>query len=163
MEGGFNRVAELVSDLLFPRFCVVCEREGGLLCASCEDGWAPVSKPVSCCFCGAQGSAVTCGDCAGQTYLDGVTSLAPYANVVLRQLIGQWKYYGDRSVEPVLKRLMARMVNRIEPPLAPWTVCWVPLHVWRERERGFDQGEVVARMVGELWGLPVEGMLERVR
>jgi len=123
----------------------------------------PVEKPVSCCFCGAQGSAVTCGECSGQTYLDGVVSVVSYANVVVRQLISHWKYYGDRSVEPILERFLARMSSRIEPPLAPYVVTWVPLHVWRVRERGFDQGEEVAQMTGRLWGLPVERLLARVR
>ena len=39
----------------------------------------------------------------------------------------------------------------------------VPLHLLRQRERGFNQSEIIAREIGKLAGLPVENLLRRVR
>ncbi len=47
------------------------------------------------------------------------------------------------------------------PPLAPWYVTGVPLHVKRARVRGFDQAKMVATWVAETYGLPHETYLRR--
>jgi predicted amidophosphoribosyltransferase len=51
----------------------------------------------------------------------------------------------------------------MEPPVKPWVVTHVPLHQVRHRQRGFDQAEIIAREVGEIYGVPVVPLLERVR
>lgn len=133
------------------------------MCQSCITVWTPVPAPVSCGFCETKGSARTCYGCSQETYLDGLTFYLPYGNVVLRKLLTSWKYHGDRDVELVLERLLARAISWMEPPVKPWVVTYVPLHDVRRRQRGFDQAQVIAQMVGKLFGVPVVPMLRRVQ
>jgi len=43
------------------------------------------------------------------------------------------------------------------------TITWVPLARRRRRARGFDQAELLANALAHRAGLPVRGLLERVR
>lgn len=133
------------------------------MCTACFEQWTPVPAPVSCGFCGVNGSARTCYACSQQTYLDGLTYYLPYGNVVLRKLLTSWKYHGDREVEKVLSRFLRQAAMRMEPPVKPWVVTYVPLHQVRYRQRGFDQAEMIAQEVGDIYGVPVVPLLERVR
>ena len=156
-----NRLRDLAIEALFPRFCVACAAEGALMCHRCLDAWTPVPPQSACAFCGRRGSCRTCADCREDRYLDGLSYYLPYGNALIRELIGHWKFHGDRSAEEVFVKSLRRAAPRLEPPLAPYWVTWVPLHVKRLRARGFDQARFVAELAGELFGLPVEPLLRR--
>ncbi|MBI4256741.1 ComF family protein [Candidatus Uhrbacteria bacterium] len=81
----------------------------------------------------------------------------------MRELIASWKFHGDRSVEDVFVKSLRRAAPRMQPPLAPYWVTHVPLHESRLRSRGFDQAQLVATWVGELFGLPVEMLVRRAK
>ncbi len=157
-----SRFSHLAVEALFPRFCASCKREGSLLCNTCESQWAPVARPASCAFCGTLGSDRTCASCRDYVYLDGLTSFAPYGNPVVRELLAHWKYQSDRSVEKILGNCLQRAAMRLSPPILPFYATSVPLHEKRRLERGFDQADLVAHWVGELFGIPVETYLKRV-
>lgn len=156
-----SRLRDLAIEALFPRFCVACQAEGALMCRTCLEYWTPVPPQVSCAFCGRGRSARTCVDCREDRYLDGLSYFVPYGNALMRELIGHWKYYGDRSVEEIFLKSLRRAVPRLQPPLAPYWVTWVPLHISRLRARGFDQARCVADWAGEMFGLPVELLVLR--
>ncbi|MFA4845063.1 MAG: ComF family protein [Patescibacteria group bacterium] len=157
-----SRFSQLAVDALFPRFCSSCKREGSLLCDVCESLWTPASALASCAFCGEPGSDRTCSSCREDVYLDGVTAFAPYGNPVVRELIGHWKYHGDRSVETILEKCLRKAATRLTPPVLPFYATSVPLHEERLRSRGFDQAQVVARFASDLFGIPEESFVKRV-
>ena len=156
-----NQLRHLAVEALFPRFCVACQSEGALMCRTCLEYWTPVPPQVSCAFCGRTGSARTCADCREDRYLDGLSYFVPYGNPLMRELIESWKFHSDRSAEVVFEKSLRRAASRLQPPLAPYWVTWVPLHVGRLRTRGFDQAQCVAQWAGELFGLPVERLVQR--
>lgn len=131
------------------------------MCRTCLEHWTPVIPQVSCAFCGRGGSARTCVDCREDRYLDGLTYFIPYGNALMKDLIKSWKFHGDRSVEEVFVKSLRRAALRMQPPLAPYWVMWIPLHESRLRSRGFDQAQQVAMWAGEIFGLPVEGFIRR--
>jgi ComF family protein len=132
------------------------------MCETCLAYWTPVPRPVSCGFCGEAGSDRICGKCREHTYLDGLSVLAPYANPVLRSLIGSWKYHRDRSVETVLQRFLRQGQPYMAPPAHAWHVTSVPLHCRRKRSRGFDQASCVSEWTAALYGLPHAKFLRRI-
>jgi ComF family protein len=76
---------------------------------------------------------------------------------VLREIIHALKYQGRRSAAATLSALMAEQAfNILEGADA---VVPVPLHAQRERERGFNQADDLARGLG----LPVIPLLRRVK
>lgn len=156
-----SRLRDLAIEALFPRFCVACDAEGALMCRRCLDHWTPVPPQPVCAFCARPGSPRTCTDCREDRYLDGLSFFLPYGNALMQDLIKSWKFHGDRSAEEVFVKSLRRAAPRMEPPLAAYWASWVPLHVSRERERGFDQARCVAQWAGELYGLPVEALTAR--
>ena len=59
--------------------------------------------------------------------------------------------------------VMADTLARIHPAWGIDLVCAVPLHRSRERERGFDQAELLARSLARRAGLPSGRLLKRRR
>lgn len=160
MEGRFRK---MVIDALFPRFCLSCKDEGQIFCLRCTSNWIAKPEPVACPFCGERGSNRTCSACREGNYLDGLVSYLPYGNPIVREMIGCWKYDGDRSVELTLQQWIERSKDRLRPPLENFIVTHVPIHSSRKRMRGFDQAEVLSTWLGALFAMPVMPLLVRSR
>ena len=135
--------ADTVLSLLIAPPCAVCGRvlERPLAGAVCDSCWSSMTIiPASFSLRGIRQAR----------------AIGPY-DTILREVIHALKYDGRRSVAPRLARLMAehgRDVLRGADLAVP-----VPLHWRRQRRRGFNQAEVLARGVG----LPVTRLLKRVR
>jgi ComF family protein len=76
---------------------------------------------------------------------------------VLREIIHALKYDGRRSTAARLSRLMAEQGAAVL--VGADVVVPVPLHPKRERERGFNQADDLARGLG----LPVATLLRRIK
>lgn len=154
-------------ELIYPETCVGCGAESderpwfrpgrrvpGLgwtdrphLCRACGRLLRPGAVPSELPGGGlmAVGGRRTCGD--------------------LVAVIAQWKYRGVRGLAwplaPLLCAAVATATERYGPVdlLVP-----VPLHRRRRRQRGFNQVEILAHLVGEAAGLPVDAeVLHRTR
>lgn len=167
MESGRRGLAALIgrwlADGLFPRRCVGCRQEGAWMCADCHLG-TRVSESVSACpFCGSEegGEGKTCEACAPRSFLDGCTALGRYREPALRETIRLWKYHGDPELWDILRERISTRAPATRLPAADWTVCHLPLHAARKRERGFDQAERIAKAVAEACGYPFTPLLRR--
>ncbi|CAB4323451.1 MAG: hypothetical protein F2520_05900 [Actinobacteria bacterium] len=70
------------------------------------------------------------------------------------------KYHNSRTGLVVLARWAARMVpGDVVDELG--CVSWAPTATRRRRERGFDQAQIMARIVGRELGLPTRRLLRR--
>jgi predicted amidophosphoribosyltransferase len=162
MESRLRKLVVVsVIDAMFPRFCVSCEAEGSLWCDRCDFAWNLKPQEPSCGFCDRPGNSRTCVNCARFVFLDGLSAYAPYGNPTVRRAIHAWKYTGDRTIEPVIRRWLFSSAVRMEPPLLPFYCAGIPLHVKRRRVRGFDQARTVAHWAGQMYGLPVLDLLVR--
>ena len=83
---------------------------------------------------------------------------------MVRELIHRFKYQGHFYLRHQLAAWMAEGLAdaRLRHPPAEALVP-VPLHAARQREREFNQAEVLAREVSARAGLPVENLLRRTR
>ncbi len=129
-------------DLLFPPYCVSCQRVGSLLCEHCR-------------------STITAAPDRVVPGLDGVTVRANFEGAV-RDAIHALKYNRQTRVAEPLGELLAEMLQAADLPVG--MVIPVPLHAARLRERGYNQaallGVQVARQMG--WAF-VPDALNRVR
>jgi len=160
MESGFR---DLALNALFPRYCLSCKKEGSLFCETCENGWVARPERAACPFCLASGSNTVCSLCRQETFLDGVSSYLPYGNPVVRNAISFWKYDGDTSIEPVLKKWLLQSRDRMCPPFESFVVAHIPVHASRRRSRGFDQSEHLAQWVSQIYQMPHSRLLERTQ
>lgn len=163
-----------IVDLIFPPRCEVCGTDcRNAMCSECLSGIVAIVQPY-CRRCNvplpetARG-AVFCGDCrVQQPKLTAVRSVGLHTGK-LREAVLKLKFGGARRLAPVLASLLYDRVLREADEDGGLPVheiqALVPavLHPKRRRWRGFDQAQLIAERLGELWGLPVFPAIERVR
>jgi ComF family protein len=148
-----TRIRGMALDLLFPRWCVGCGREGDFICSSCLKSLPRIVPPL-CPKCGLpQSSANLCPSCLSwQAAIDGIR--APFRfEGVMRQAIHQLKYRNLRALAGLLARLLGEYL--LANPVPGEFLVPVPLHPKRLRERGYNQSQLLAKELGRLAGLPV--------
>ena len=161
-------VDSVLSALIAPP-CAVCgvvleQPLTGAICTPCWKAVVPVAPPL-CRTCGdplpswrihtiSEGRCPRCR--RRPPVLIHARAIGAYEGA-LREIIHALKYKGRRSVGPQLARLMqehGRDVLRGADAIVP-----VPLHARRQRERGFNQAEDLARGLD----LPIVHALRRVK
>ncbi len=157
---GFNelqrrgqQVWSALIDLLFPPRCGGCQAAGSLWCEACRAAVKPIVPPW-CEKCGEP--FVTerlCANCrAYPLEIEKIRSVAVFDGV-LRQAIHRFKYQRVSSLaEPFGNRLADYW--RAEQLAADWLIP-VPLHPSRERDRGYNQSELLARQLARRVNVPV--------
>ncbi|MBI2869563.1 MAG: ComF family protein [Chloroflexi bacterium] len=153
------KLREVAVDLLFPKRCVACGKEGDYICRDCLKLLIPIEPPI-CPRCGRPSPAV-CPECAARpARIDGVRSPFRFEGV-LREAVHQFKYRNLRSLAGCLAALLFDYLAA--NPLPADVLVPVPLHPARLRERGYNQSALLARELGKRNGLPVAGGLVRSR
>lgn len=157
-------------DLLFPVSCVSCGTVGSVFCTPCKSA-IPLSEPA-CFVCNARKpSGSICDNCHSRApYLTRVWWAVTYENEHIRNAITQFKYNSNHSFAQVLAEYIVASVKKRaqvhdvriskDAVLLP-----VPLHPKKQRSRGFNQAELLARLVAEELSLPLlsAGVLTRVK
>lgn len=156
-----NKLGEQIWAIVLPTECAGCGREGEWLCRSC---WrAEKTSPADRCgLCARAATDGLCKLCRARTGLVGLVSLLNYQSPPVARLIRVAKYDGQFDGWRFLVRKLAtkllRRLNLEEARLVP-----VPLAVTRQRERGFNQAEIIAEGLARLnpdWS--VARLLKRV-
>jgi ComF family protein len=101
------------------------------------------------------------GRCAlcrlGLRSFDAVYSYGSYEGT-LRELIHLFKYEGVRP----LARNFGRFLTQALPREAGFEVIVpMPLHWFKQWQRGFNQSDLLAREIGKTWGVPVRHAIRR--
>lgn len=113
-------VKELILDILFPRYCVGCGKEGKYICDKCQifvSEAMPIYHKLPC--------------------LDGLTSVWDYEGLI-KELIHKIKYQG---MFHIIKELSS--LKDIEVYYK--YITYVPMHKKRKKKRGFNQAEIIAK------------------
>ena len=156
-----KRLGGLTLDLLFPKSCVGCGKEGELICGRCQRSMVKLVPPI-CPKCGRpQASGVLCPACVGwDSRIDGIRSPFRFEGVA-RQAVHQLKYRNLRILAGPLGELMSDYL--VTMPVPSDMLVPVPLHPKRLRERGYNQSELLAREIGKLTSIPVvsDGLMRR--
>jgi len=173
---GFLRQArDAIVSILFPAPCRLCE---GLLdtasrvpiCETCLASLAPRKGPQQgpmCAVCGrvlfsaqvAGAAVVLCRLCLRQTYgFDRARSYAAYDGAMVRA-ITLLKYEPIAPLGAWFAARLADMLRADSKELSLDVVVPVPLHPARQRQRGYNQAELIARPLARQLGLPFRSEL----
>ncbi|MBC7073916.1 ComF family protein [Candidatus Parcubacteria bacterium] len=133
---------EFLLDLLFPKFCLGCKKEGSFLCQDCLATINFAREPLI----------------FKKEILEKVYFIADYSNPVLKKAILQFKY------EPFLKELAKDFGKLFEiyfqilaekPNFSNFILVPIPLDKKRENWRGYNQSEQLARVLSKLLKIPL--------
>lgn len=144
-----NQALEIVADYLFPSDCVGCGKsiaacEGGL----CSDCTAGITLPRDACpGCGGQvidGKCVICIDRAW--YPDRCFAAAEYSGA-MKALLKHYKFQKRRKLHGKIAEIVHKTVYSAS--LEVDVVTAVPMGNAKVKKRGFNQSELVARVVAK--------------
>ena len=134
---------EKLLDLFFPPRCAFCRRTGVHgVCADCERT-LPYAKVQLC-----EGAGF--GRCASPLL---------YEDAVRESLL-RFKFHGAQSAAEGYGELLARCAAE-ELGGQFDTVTWVPVSKKRRRVRGYDQSELLARVIAKKLSLPLVPALQK--
>ena len=151
----FEQTKEFILNLLLPRVCLVCVREGSYLCPDC----------VSCleileyqhCLCLKPRQSEKCPSCLNKK-LDKLYCAVSLENRLCQKLIRQFKQ------QPFIKELAKPLTSLIiahffllskKPNLSDFTLIPIPREIKKTKRRGFNPAEEIAKELNELLEIPL--------
>lgn len=138
----YKKLLTFFLDLLFPLECQLCGKSGLLLCRDCLD-MVPIRNDVSKLPSIDQVFIA----CDYTPEIQKIVWSLKYANVIL-------------AAEPLAELMAKRLENCILPSntyLVP-----IPMQKNRQRQRGYNQAELLALRLSKRYQLPVKHILKRV-
>ncbi len=161
---------EAFLNILFPKKCVGCKKLGTYFCADCIQDIKQTDLVCPRCEKLAVGGQ-THPICKRKYGLDGLWSLGIY-EPPLKRAIQTLKYKRVPELAGVLVNITleywakygAFVLDQIKKDLGEnWLVVPVPLHWWRENDRGFNQSSLFGQILSKRLGLDYQEGLKRTR
>jgi len=158
-----------IFDIIFPKFCLSCNREGFYVCPACF-AKIPLKKGVCCYICGKRSpNGKTCIACKTKTSskLTGLLIASDWNNMLVRQMIYEFKYRFIKELSNPLAEILIKFleINKFfnslnHKPINLQTnnkfiLIPVPLHKRRLSWRGFNQSELLALKLNKYFKIPI--------
>jgi len=143
-------------DLIFPRYCLECRKQGAYICANCLEKVRKAS--FVCPFCKSFSyGGIAHPSCRSNTELTRSVAIWRYEGVVRKAILAlKYKFASDVAAE--LVTLASANLNGVEvfnhSDLVP-----IPLYLDRLRWRGFNQAELLGKMLAQNLNLRFEPTL----
>jgi len=149
----------MLLDFFFPRRCLGCGQWGHYFCQECVKKIKLIERTI-CPVCGqAAIGGKTHPHCQTKYSLDGLTSIFVYDGLI-KGAIGQLKYKFITDLAEELISLVPKSKFYSEAN----TLIPLPLHSRRQRWRGFNQAELLGRIMAKKFDWAVrQEVLERYR
>ncbi|MFZ5845468.1 MAG: ComF family protein [Patescibacteria group bacterium] len=162
-------------DILFPKRCLGCGKIGKYFCNKCSSSIRTIKLNETICpVCEKPAiSGRTHPGCQTRYVIDGLTSLFRYEGIV-RQAVKalKYRYVSDLAQEFInlipyssLIQLTNQLINPASPAGRRSTMLVpIPLHPSRLRQRGFNQAEVLGKLLASRLGITMRtDILKRIR
>jgi len=138
-------ISDFFLELIFPEFCLNCQKLGPSLCANCYHG-------LNFYFQGQKPNIVE--ENKEQVYFDQLQIMAQFRGP-LQKLIKALKYQNAKNIAPLLAKMLHR---HLKIPSADM-LTFIPLHPKKLRWRGYNQCQEIALTLGEISKIPVQNLL----
>jgi len=155
-------------DLIFPKRCVVCKKQGSYLCEKCFAFLSFDAKSL-CLSCNNPSfNNLTHPRCKRKYTIDGCFSALAY-NKTVQKLIFNFKYEPYLTdLKTVLSDLFYESIIQNEQFIkqianGEWLMVPVPLSSTKLRKRGYNQAEILANELSKKLNIPMQNLLERTR
>jgi len=133
-----NKLKENILDILLPKFCIGCGREGLYICKDCEVFLSEACPEPS----------------------RRVDSVWEYEGL-MEKLIYKIKFDGCyHIIDELVEKAMAKVKFNLPEDTY---ITYVPMRPKKERQRGFNQSELIARKLGQLLHQVEQPLLEKTK
>lgn len=139
MRREIQKYIRFLCDCLFPITCSVCQRDGYVVCPECLD-LIPLFDLKTA------NQTLDVGD-----FLDQVFVCASYDDKAVQHLIKAAKYHGSKESARFLGRLTCHWVHEYGAEVLKKCtyIVPIPLHPRRRRQRGYNQCDLIAEVLGK--------------
>lgn len=157
-----TQVKKFFLNLLFPPFCLNCQREGNYLCQDCFT-LINISENLYCPFCYRPKIVLdgkTCSRCQKKgKRLKGLISAAPYQNFIIKKVISQFKYEPYiKALAKTLAFLIVHHLQLIEKEYSfPQAAILIPIPLTKKKlkQRGFNQAQELGKELSTFLKIPL--------
>lgn len=144
--------------ILYPQTCYFCGKiSKEHICKECREKITYVEEPV-CKKCGKPiryEEKEYCGDCENAVFSYEQGKSVWLHTGVVRWSVYQFKYHNRRIYGKFYAQELSRLYGKWIKDKKIDVIIPIPLHRKRQRKRGYNQSEVIARHLGKLLNLPV--------
>ncbi|MFB6226084.1 MAG: ComF family protein [Candidatus Paceibacteria bacterium] len=152
----------LIKDSVFPKFCVLCDKEEFWVCPECR-AKLNSEEVVACPDCKQRhDKGEACSDC--DKTLDRHLAVFDFKDQQVKTIIHKFKY---EYVTEILSSVTPTIVDFLQQYKSAFPsegrIIPVPLHKRRRAERGFDQAHLIAKVLKRELELPIEQALKRTK
>lgn len=169
-KSNIKSLIDWLLDILFPKFCLSCHQEGFYVCPDCF-AKLPIQKHFYCYLCGKRSpNGETCPKCKSKagSKLTGLLVASDWNNLLVRQIIYEYKYRFITELSSLLTQLLVVFLNQsgfftqhLPLDINSYILIPVPLHPRRLAWRGFNQAELLANGISNYLKIPVANNLIR--
>jgi ComF family protein len=168
-------IGNKIKDILWPKECLLCYKKdiNSYLCPQCLSE-IKINTYQECPKCKRPTAlGKYCRDCR-ESKLMGIISATEYGHSEIKELIKAFKYTGASEVGQELGKIMIKFLTIFLEdaqvfypqglfPSGQTIIIPVPLSKKRFRSRGFNQSEVLAKILGEYFGWQISTDLIRIK
>ncbi len=156
-------------DLVFPKNCVSCGKDGSYFCSSCITLILPAELICPICAKPSLGG-MTHPLCQEKFGLDGLWSFGLY-RPPLKLAIQKLKYKWIKELAQNLNSIIfdsgqpdtKALFNQIKKDPGTWLVTSIPLHWQRQNWRGFNQAQLLGKLLAQRLGIKYLEALKKIK
>lgn len=146
-------------DLIYPPLCCLCgvkltNHNLFFLCAECAGKIEYIKKPL-CVRCGLPGFRRACAECSGKDYSFTRARASFIYSGAGAEVIKRFKFGRNLWLSKTVEKLLREGVKENPELSSADVIVPVPLARAREKERGFNQSEILSRAAGAELGKKV--------
>jgi ComF family protein len=147
-------------NLIFPKKCINCKREGQYLCEDCLS--LIEMNPFNYCLCEKLERKNKCDNCKNRN-LDRILSATSFKGIV-REAIHKLKYSYLEELSVPLSLLILNYLQNINCQIDnSFIIVPVPMHPKKKRRRGFNQSEEIAKIISQSTNIPLSTTLIKIK
>ena len=153
-----EKIKEILLNILFPKFCFCCGREGNYLCEDCK-AILEISQHQYC-LCQHPKRVNEKGKCpkCKQKILNGLYFALNYQSTLIKELIQKFKYkpFVKELAEPLASLIITHFqLSDNKPDFLNFILIPIPLDEKRLKWRGFNQAEEIAKELSKSLKIPL--------
>ena len=160
-----SNLTDKILNWIYPPICIACKvglpvNMGNFyICERCVPLFEQVPLPI-CKKCGQilNEEDENCSSCFGKSFhFESNMSTFLYDDL-MRDLLRDMKFRNKKRIAIGLGLLWAKL---IEMPDEEFTLTWLPMHPKKQKERGFNQAELMASEIAKEFKVPCKNLLRR--